>query len=524
MFRIRRSTIFPCKTNELLLALFILWSVVFIFFWQWKNIHEDSHSNQWCQYGQQQFILKGNVKKTLDVTPVYIVEEHHEVLPYWFRSSERNLIPKQGNVLLHIDGHSDGAPPPVFDIISLFQYPRTRKEITAMMQQNDVFIALAAQAGLISRYIWVWPPWESSMVIMENDHVQFNIRMGLLKGLSPGDKYPVCVCLDFIQNFRNMTNYCVHLNDLMDIGDTRKTEIPRDTCEIKRTTVVELVSEDKALELSRSDNWLSPLDNIILDIDEDYYGCEAAIMPLYDVGMTSQTVDVVSEIIQLIFCPSNAGQESQLNSLFYDLIQKIKLVKQLNQRKGGETLDGLGFKKNASKVIYQDFYDTLKNPFLEKSVCKKVEYSLKKLTLILVNYLFRLTVSQLIAVSKVGLCLPVSQSTYEFSPDMGMRLCVGFNRPNRTMVIFHTPTMREIEIRTANMRSLLKNVPAPSVVTVCRSMRDGYTPVKYFSKIEKDVLNALINTYEKISFDSIHYDSDLLGGKPGLPERHFVVE
>ncbi|XP_050393491.2 uncharacterized protein LOC126811699 [Patella vulgata] len=506
------------KTNALILFFFVILPVIFIISWKWKNIHRG------CQTIQQYIPLTTTFpqKTTLDVTPVYIVEEHHEVLPYWFKSADRGLIPKKGNVLLHIDGHSDGAPPDRFDIISLFKYPKIKDEIRALMQANDVFIAGAAQTGLISRYIWVWPPWETTMSSRGNDHLEFNLLMGLMKGISSDNKLPVCVCFEFIKDIDGWTNNCAHLKKSMRESHTlEELGISKDKCDIKKTTFVEIVSEDKALELTRSDKWLSPLDHIILDIDEDYYGCEAAIITLYDVGMTSQQVDDLSTLTQATFCGGNSTQERHFNNLFYDLIQNVKFV---NECRVGTSIDKLAFRLNETKRLSEKLYDTLKNPIFGNSVCKNEKHSLKSIIFTLLKFLCNLSISQLTAISKVGLCLPGSAQTYSFSPDLGMRLCVGFNRPNNTMVIFHTPTMSEIEIRTANMRSLLKNVPAPSVVTVCRSMRDGYTPVKYFSKIEEDVLNTLLNTYEKISFDSIHYDPELLGGKPGLPARHFFAE
>ena len=51
-----------------------------------------------------------------------------------------------------------------------------------------------------------------------------------------------------------------------------------------------------------------------------------------------------------------------------------------------------------------------------------------------------------------------------------------------------------------------------SVGTVCRSVRDGYTPRRGWIQIEKAVLAVLEKTG-----DRVHFDEGLLGGLDGRP-------
>ena len=41
---------------------------------------------------------------------------------------------------LHIDGHSDGAPPRDLSLVPWFRLPRNHSEVANMMQSNDVLL------------------------------------------------------------------------------------------------------------------------------------------------------------------------------------------------------------------------------------------------------------------------------------------------------------------------------------------------------------------------------------------------
>ena len=52
-----------------------------------------------------------------------------------------------------------------------------------------------------------------------------------------------------------------------------------------------------------------------------------------------------------------------------------------------------------------------------------------------------LDAKQLKALSQVGACLKESPNTIGFNEDNSIRLCYGFNTPNKTVVQFHIPGM-----------------------------------------------------------------------------------
>ncbi|KAK3091069.1 hypothetical protein FSP39_016892 [Pinctada imbricata] len=86
--------------------------------------------------------------------------------------------------------------------------------------------------------------------------------------------------------------------------------------------------------------------------------------------------------------------------------------------------------------------------------------------------------------------------------------------PGDDVAHIHETNPEEIKNRTANINIMLSALKSftPSLITVCRSIRDGYTPRKHFKLIEKDILETAETCFRNLR---VHYDSDLQGGKSG---------
>ena len=73
---------------------------------------------------------------------VQVVEEHHEVVPYWEREGRFSV--------LHVDAHEDTAAPSVVD----------RRTARSSMSSNDVFVLASLMRGRVDSFTWIWPAWD----------------------------------------------------------------------------------------------------------------------------------------------------------------------------------------------------------------------------------------------------------------------------------------------------------------------------------------------------------------------------
>ena len=107
---------------------------------------------------------------------------------------------------------------------------------------------------------------------------------------------------------------------------------------------------------------------------------------------------------------------------------------------------------------------------------------------------------------KVGLCVGSSDSDDE--------------RTGRIQI--HHPDRAEIEEAKLTFTRILEKLGdnAPLMVTLCRSMRDGYAPRAYWQEVETSVLNAVGQMAERTSSTSqVVYDRNLYFGKDGYQQN-----
>ncbi|KAK6172461.1 hypothetical protein SNE40_016103 [Patella caerulea] len=439
-----------------------------------------------------------SLKHSSPVIPVYIVEEHHEVIPYWFKAAKEGKIPTRGNVLVHIDGHPDSVIPNFQEGLPIFHQPKTLLHLKQMMQSNDAFIMSSVYAGLISRMIWIYPSWNKDF---DEDRV-LTVGIGYAFGRTYKDELPLCFCEEYLSE--PVTMQCYHIDE-----HSHDHKIPRTDCKIKQTVIQEEIVDYKAEELSQSGDWIPSTDNVFFDIDEDYYGCQAAFQSLADVKITEKYVDdVLVPVIQSIFCPSDAKSEQAFDKIFYNLLQRLS-----------DKLTGNKLKQIKTSDLIQDTLQAIKQNNLDAELCgtRNTEIDIKILT----EKLSVLNTKQLRALAELGICLEVTPKERDFDRLNGMKLCDGYNRPNnRSHVFFHTPTLDEINKRTKQMESIIRKFPEPKMVSICRSSRDGYVPGQFLSKIETDIIKTLGKVFPNITENSLHYDAELHGGKSGWHKRH----
>lgn len=96
--------------------------------------------------------------RALKDLPVFIEEDHHEVLPHIFKMIGGKHLPLENNTLVHFDSHPDMLipkdlnPEEAFDKFALFQ---------KISIEN--WILPGAFVGVFSTIVWVCPPWSDQI-------------------------------------------------------------------------------------------------------------------------------------------------------------------------------------------------------------------------------------------------------------------------------------------------------------------------------------------------------------------------
>ena len=365
--------------------------------------------------------------------------------------------------------------------------------------------------GLVDHVIWIFPSWDPTIQAEDGGYAKRTMQLGWTKVKIGEEVIPhFCECL----LKEDGTKQCQVLNTTSE-KESEEALDPK-LCTIERTYVSEHIVEDAASRLLE-DGTFSEDSSVILDIDEDYFGCENAAMPLADAGMQWKQVEQLDSALQKLLCPFVPHQEGMADEIMKNfLVLYLRLCKWETgpQERCISPIKRL-FVETKDKVVHI----WRKHPSL---FCARNDLEVRNKWRDVLRILFTLTRNQLQAIMKMGFCFRTARISLGFNEEDGeLRLCHGNNPPHDTVVFLHTPSEEETETRFEKLTAIFASnaLASPKLVTMARSVRDGYTPRAQAANIERLMLNALINSHRPETFHVI-YDVNLLGGDEGWSSRH----
>lgn len=448
---------------------------------------------------------------------VFVVEEHHEVIPYWFDAANARAIPRHGNTLIHIDGHDDMAIPVHFDEFPIFRWPKTKQDFKSLLQRNDVFIIEAIISGLIKRVVWIWPVWDQKN--HKTPYVINKNQIGTAKVKNKDNQWHEVFCVCELEAKTNLLA-CEYVD--YESENVTAVPVPKNKCRTQRTYIYEEIREDVATKYINDIKWLPNKDDVILDIDEDYFGCVYASQPLLDAGIKETTLELINLYLQMLVCPKSIAQEKYADSIF---VTAIEFYRQLHTCQNSKHPD-------AKKCQSLDKISTEVKSYLLKilwqnkkiNLCAKEHHAVVYAISEIVNSLQKLTEKQAKALQRVGFCLNTSPKTLKMTQPSVFSICMGANTPSDSAVLIHSPTKKDIENRTITLQNILQAIQSKSIkfVTLCRSSRDGYTPRRFMTLIESKIMASLNKTFNNNCI--AHYDGGLLGGNNGWLSRPKILQ
>jgi hypothetical protein len=183
--------------------------------------------------------------------PTVIMEEHHEAFLIWNHAIQKGWLPERGNVLLHVDEHSDMGVPWVRTPIR--QVAGNQAEYTRLTYQElniATFIIPAMYQGIFDKLHWV--------------------RQGFAAATKP-------------------TDVQVYSLD----GDGKRLVVTKD---VAKAGLWNFDRRQYMLQLLRESDGIPEYDSLVLDIDMDYFSCDPSAGQQVRLEVTEkQYLDFISD-------------------------------------------------------------------------------------------------------------------------------------------------------------------------------------------------------------------------------------
>ncbi|XP_050310820.1 UPF0489 protein C5orf22 homolog isoform X2 [Anthonomus grandis grandis] len=237
--------------------------------------------------------------------PIYVVEYHHEVLPFIYRNIGSKHLPLEGSTFIHFDSHPDMLTPKNMPAETVYDKEKLFDEISI-----ENWILPAAYGGHLKKLLWVKPPWAKQI---EDSSQEFLIGRSKSDGtirVNCTENYFVYECL-----YKSAT----------ELDNTK--EVGLDVITIGK----KIIGEEDNFEAVRRmlTTYELPL---ILDVDLDFFSTSNPFLNMYS---DARMYDHVKEIFK--FQPPKSKSHEDLASFISERKKQLdrleKLFKHIHKHK-----------------------------------------------------------------------------------------------------------------------------------------------------------------------------------------------
>lgn len=193
--------------------------------------------------------------RTFPKVPVFVVEDHHDVLTFLYRCLGSRHLPLRGNKIIHFDSHPDLCIPKHMPAAYVYN-----KEDLLDSISIENWLIPTVFAGHVERIVWVRPAWSDQI---PKGKFQFNV--GEFEGSIRTDS-----TLEYF-----VSEGCYQ---------------PEENLENKKPLKLEVCAID---EYSPADDAEDLKDGYILDVDLDYFSTHNPFLKIYDkVGLYEKLKEI----------------------------------------------------------------------------------------------------------------------------------------------------------------------------------------------------------------------------------------
>jgi len=265
--------------------------------------------------------------------------------------------------------------------------------------------------------------------------------------------------------------------------EVNERKVSQHDCEIESEIEVVTMGIDRVLKDGFGVPKGSP---IILDIDEDYFAVDSPFMSIMEAGIHKRDLAKAQKILKKVFCakPPNTAKHEQAIDTFLRAVTKIAHDNQVEED---------GIKKGVEDFIRQHqklhatVLSSLCKPTQEGKGRKLVLNTAVKFALFLAKHASSEGIQKIL---EYGFCL----DTEEFPRKRyDVWVCIGssdWDDVSSNRIRLHHPKNSEVTSALTKLRSVVvgKIESPPVLITVCRSLRDGYVIRAHWGLIEGGVM------------------------------------
>ncbi|NWV58670.1 CE022 protein, partial [Malurus elegans] len=427
--------------------------------------------------------------------PVWVVEDHQDVLPFIYRAIGSKHLPASNISFVHLDSHPDLLIPVNMPADTVFDKETLFSELSI-----ENWIMPAVYAGHISQVVWLHPPWAQQ--ISEGKHnflIGKDVSTTTIR-VTGTDHYflsdGLYVPADQLENQKPLNLHVILINP------TESSNGHEGNGEVASAKRLKLNTDDKASTTSASSVAPGDLDHIIPCVNKKeeqntgaLNGAETSECSASSCLKTNECPmrDIVRDVCQVL-----QKGDAYVLDIDLDFFSVKNPFKEMYTQTEYELLQELyNFKKPHKNATEEDLLDCVENRVhqledLEAAFADLCDNDDEETLQKWASYPGMKPLVQLVHSLKTRMESP----DYEMVHQAGLT-CDYVELPH------HFSTEEEIEGLIQSIKVLLTNLPKPTLVTVARSSLDDYCPSEQVDIIQENVLSLLRSVYGSLD---VHLD------------------
>ncbi|XP_006276384.3 UPF0489 protein C5orf22 homolog isoform X1 [Alligator mississippiensis] len=428
--------------------------------------------------------------RTYPALPVWVVEDHHDVLPFIYRAIGSKHLPASNISFVHFDSHPDLLIPVNMPADTVFDKEALFSELSI-----ENWIMPVVYAGHISQVVWLHPIWAQQIKEGRHDFLVGKDTSTTTIRVTSTDHYflsdGLYVPADQLENQK-----LLHLNVLL-VKPSETSKQQDDKNEASSAKKLKLNAEDTANTATpTSSQGLEIVGHYLTDTkapgDEENACAQDKTETFLESSASCslgsngcKPIEMVNDVLQVV-----QKGDAYVLDIDLDFFSVKNPFKDTYTQEEYKILQELySFKKPNTNSTEEDLLDCVENRIhqledLEAAfadLCDKDdEETLQKWA----SYPGMKPLVQLVHSLKNRMDTP----DYEMVHQAGLT-CDYSELPH------HVSTEKEIEGLMQSVKHLLKNIPKPTLVTIARSSLDDYCPSEQVDFIQENVLNVLSSVY-----------------------------